>query len=191
MCLVAALERGPGGGRRAARAPAPGCVDYLVGCAAIYPWRLFLELTQEEWERTLGVNLTGSLLCCRAALPAMLAQRFGRIALFSSTIARAGAVNGAHYAASKGGVLGLARSLALEVAEHNIRVNTRSPGLTDTPQPRGHLAEAELSARARHIPLGRIGRVEDMVEACLFLLSDDSSYLTGQDLRVAGGATLL
>lgn len=167
-----------------------GRIDYLVCCAGIYPYRPFLALTPQEFARTLAVNLTGSFLCCRAALGPMLDQRFGRMVLFSSTVARTGAVNSAHYAASKGGVLGLARSLALEVADRNIRINTLSPGLTDTPQPRGHLSEAELQARASKIPLGRIGRVDDMVEACLFLLSDESSFLTGQDLRVNGGATL-
>jgi NAD(P)-dependent dehydrogenase (short-subunit alcohol dehydrogenase family) len=109
---------------------------------------------------------------------------------FSSMLARTGGINSAHYAASKGGVLGLARSLALEVAGENIRVNTISPGLTDTPQPRDHLSEEELYGRGASIPLGRIGKAEDMVEGCLFLLSEDSSYFTGQDLRINGGASL-
>jgi NAD(P)-dependent dehydrogenase (short-subunit alcohol dehydrogenase family) len=167
-----------------------GRIDYLVCCAAVFPASGFLGIKPADWERTLRVNLTGGFLCCRAALRTMRPQQFGRIVLFSSVLARTGGTNGAHYAASKGGVLGLTRSLALEVATEGVRVNSVSPGIADTPQPRGHLTDEQLYARGETIPLGRIGTVEDMVEGCLFLLSEDSSYLTGQDLRVNGGATL-
>jgi NAD(P)-dependent dehydrogenase (short-subunit alcohol dehydrogenase family) len=167
-----------------------GGIDYLLCCAATFLARPFLEIPAADWARTLHVNLTGSFLCCRAALRHMRPRGFGRIVLFSSGLARTGGRNCAAYAASKGGVLGLARSLALEVAQEGIRVNTLSPGISDTPQPRGHMSEAELFGRAATIPLGRIGTVEDMAEACLFLLGEDSSFLTGQDLRVNGGAAL-
>lgn len=167
-----------------------GGIEYLVCCAAVFSARPFLELSQEDWQKTLDINLTGYFLCCRAALRHMRSRKFGRIVLFSSMLARTGGTHCAHYSASKGGVLGLARSLALEVSHENIRVNTISPGVTDTVQPRGHLSEEELQARAARNPLGRIGKVEDMVQACLFLLGDESSYFTGQDIRVNGGATL-
>jgi NAD(P)-dependent dehydrogenase (short-subunit alcohol dehydrogenase family) len=167
-----------------------GKIDYLINCAAVFHAQPFLRLAPGEWLRTHDINLNGSFLCCREAVRHMRPNGFGRIVLFSSMLARTGGVNSAHYAASKGGVLGLARSLALETAGENIRVNTISPGLTDTPQPRDHLTEAELYARGSSVPLGRIGTVEDMVEGCLFLLSEDSSYLTGQDLRINGGASL-
>jgi 2-hydroxycyclohexanecarboxyl-CoA dehydrogenase len=167
-----------------------GRIDYLVCCAAIFARRPFLDLRLEDWRRTLDVNLTGSFLCCRAALRHMKRQGFGRIVLFSSMLARTGSVDGAHYAASKGGILGLARTLALEVAHENIRVNTVSPGLTDSAQPRAFLSDAEIETRRAQIPLGRIGSVHDMVQACLFLLGEESSYLTGQDVRVNGGASL-
>jgi 2-hydroxycyclohexanecarboxyl-CoA dehydrogenase len=168
-----------------------GRIDYLVCCAAIFPSAPFLQVSQTEWERTLRVNLTGAFVCCRAALPMMRSRRSGRIVLFSSTLARTGGVDASAYVASKGGVLGLGRGLALEVAEENITVNVLSPGIIDTPQPRGHLTEDELHAKASQIPMRRIGTVEDVVEACLFLLSDESSYVTGQDLRVNGGSPLL
>lgn len=100
------------------------------------------------------------------------------------------AVAAAHYAATKGGVLGLARSLALETARDNIRVNVVSAGITDTPQPRRNMSEDDMFSRAAAIPLGRIGRAEDMVEAALFLLRDDASFVTGQDIRVNGGRAL-
>jgi NAD(P)-dependent dehydrogenase (short-subunit alcohol dehydrogenase family) len=167
-----------------------GRIDYLICCAAIFHATPFLQLSDDEWKRTLDVNLNGGFLCCREAMRHMRPRRFGRVVLFCSMLARTGGKNSAHYCASKGGVLGLARSLALEVAGENIRVNTISPGLTDTPQPRGHLSEEELYGRGATIPLGRIGRVEDMIEGCLFLLSEDSAYFTGQDLRINGGASL-
>ena len=147
-----------------------GKIDYLICCAAIFHATPFLQLSGDEWQRTLDINLNGGFLCCRKAIRYMLPRRFGRIILFSSMLARTGGKNSAHYSASKGGVLGLARSLALEVAGENIRVNTISPGVTDTPQPRDHLSEEELYGRGASIPLGRIGKVEDMVEGCLFLL---------------------
>jgi NAD(P)-dependent dehydrogenase (short-subunit alcohol dehydrogenase family) len=90
----------------------------------------------------------------------------------------------------QGGILGLARSLAVESAAENIRVNTISPTITDTPLPRAVLSDEVMQSRKAHIPLGRIGDEQDMTEACMFLLSDDSSYMLGQDLRVNGGSTL-
>jgi 2-hydroxycyclohexanecarboxyl-CoA dehydrogenase len=167
-----------------------GRIDYLVCCAGIYRPKPFLELSLEDWQQTLHVNLTGYFLCCRAALRFMRPQKFGRIVMFSSMAARTGGKNVAHYAASKGGVLGLMRSLAVESAAENIRVNTISPVITDTPMPRAVVSEEYLQSRKTHIPLGRIGDVQDMTEACMFLLSSDSSYVLGQDLRVNGGSTL-
>jgi len=167
-----------------------GRIDYLVCCAGIYRPAPFLELALEDWQQTLRINLTGYFLCCRAALRFMRPQKFGRIVLFSSMAARTGGAKIAHYAASKGGILGLARALAIESAAENIRVNTVSPVITDTPMPRAVLTDAEMESRKSRIPLGRIGSVDDMAEACIFLLSDDSSYVIGQDLRVNGGSTL-
>ena len=165
-------------------------IDYLVCCAGIYRPKPFLELSLEDWRQTLQINLTGYFLCCRAALRFMRPQKFGRIVMFSSMIARTGGKNASHYAASKGGILGLMRSLAVESAAENIRVNAVSPVITDTPMPRAVVSDEYIQSRKAHIPLGRIGDVQDMTEACMFLLSDDSSYMLGQDLRVNGGSTL-
>lgn len=169
---------------------AAGKIDYLVCCTGIYRPKPFLELSLEDWRQTLQINLTGYFLCCRAALRFMLPQRFGRIVMFSSMAARTGGANVAHYAASKGGILGLARALAVESAAENIRVNTISPVITDTPMPRAVLSDEAMRSRKSRIPLGRIGDVRDMADACMFLLSEDSSYMLGQDLRVNGGSTL-
>lgn len=167
-----------------------GAIDYLICCAGIYRPQPFLELGLDAWRQTLQVNLTGMFLACRAALKFMTPRQFGRIVLFSSMAARTGGKNVAHYAASKGGILGLSRALAVEAAADNIRVNAISPVLTDTPMPRAVVSDEYMQSRKQHIPLGRIGDVQDMVEAALFLLSDDSSYVIGQDLRVNGGSTL-
>ncbi len=88
-------------------------------------------------------------------------------------------------------MLGLARGMALDVAADNIRVNVISPGVTDTPQPRGHLSQADLDAMAAANPMGRIGEPEDMAETALFLLEDDASFITGQDIRVNGGGMMI
>jgi NAD(P)-dependent dehydrogenase (short-subunit alcohol dehydrogenase family) len=167
-----------------------GAIDYLICCAGIYRPQSFLELSLDAWRQTLQVNLTGMFLACRAALKYMMPRRFGRIVLFSSMAARTGGKKVAHYAASKGGILGLTRALAVEAAGDNIRVNAISPVITDTPMPRAVVSEEYLLSRKEQIPLGRIGAVQDMVEAALFLLSEDSSYMVGQDLRVTGGSTL-
>jgi NAD(P)-dependent dehydrogenase (short-subunit alcohol dehydrogenase family) len=169
---------------------AAGAIEGLLACAAVFEARSFLDLDEDTWDQTFAINLKGTLFAVQAVLPAMRQRKRGAIVLFSSTLARSGAADGAHYAATKGGVLGLARSVALETASEGIRVNVLSPGVTDTPQPRGNMTEQELFSRAAAIPLGRIGQTSDMVEAALFLLSDEASFMTGQDLRVTGGARL-
>ncbi len=163
----------------------------LVNCAAIYKPAPFLELDEADWDAHLGVNLKGTLFASQAVLPGMRARKAGSIVMFSSSIARSGAIHGTAYAATKGGVLGLARGMALDVAADNIRVNVISPGVTDTPQPRGHRSQADLDAMAAANPMGRIGEAEDMAETALFLLEDDASFITGQDIRVNGGGMMI
>ena len=163
----------------------------LITCAAVFRRVPFLQLDEALWDDTFAVNMTGTLLACRAVLPRMRAQKHGSIVLMSSSLARTGTATGGHYAATKGGVLGLGRSLALEYAQEGIRVNIVSPGLTDTAQPRAHAGGIEtMLERGRHIPLGRIGQTDDIVSAIMFLLDDDSSYVTGQDIRVNGGSQI-
>lgn len=163
----------------------------LINCAAIYKPVPFLELEEADWDAHLGINLKGTLLASQSVLPRMRTQKTGAIVMFSSSIARSGARHGAAYAATKGGVLGLARGMALDVASDNIRVNVISPGVTDTPQPRGHRSQADLDVMAAANPMGRIGEPEDMAETALFLLEDDASFITGQDIRVNGGGMMI
>lgn len=164
-----------------------GTIDVLVNNAGIYPSGSIEELTNQSWDRVLGTNLTGSFLCSRAAVPIMLEKQKGRIINLSSSTAFRGAKNGAHYAASKAGIIGFTKALALELAPTGITVNAICPGLTDTAQPRGHMTDEELYSKKDRVPLGRIARPQDMVGPVLFLASDKARHITGQTILVNGG----
>ena len=164
-----------------------GTIDVLVNNAGIYPSTTIEELTNQSWDQVIGTNLTGPFLCSRAAVPIMLEKKKGRIINMSSSTAFRGAKNGAHYAASKAGIIGFTKALALELAPSGITVNAICPGLTDTAQPRGHMTDQELYAKKERVPLGRIAQPEDIVGPVLFLASDKASHITGQTILVNGG----
>jgi NAD(P)-dependent dehydrogenase (short-subunit alcohol dehydrogenase family) len=168
-----------------------GSIDILVNNAGIYPVCSLAEMAEEVWDRVIDTNLGGNFLCSRAVVPYMRSAKAGRIISVSSTIAYKGAKNGAHYAASKGGIIGFVKALARELAPDGITVNAICPGVTDTAQPRGHRSEEELLSQAKNIPLGRIGEAEDMVGPVVFLASDAAAYITGQSLMVTGGGFML
>ena len=164
-----------------------GGVDVLVNNAGVYPRSPFLDLSEREWDYVLDVNLKGSCFCAQAAARAMIAGgRRGSIINLSSSSVR-GQPRGVHYTASKGGVITMTRTMALELAPHGIRVNAIAPGTTDTAQPRGGHTEEELVALARVIPLGRIAQPEDIASVAVFLACEESRHMTGQTLHVNGG----
>ena len=165
-----------------------GGLDILVNNAGVYPRSPFLELSEREWDWVLDVNLKGSCFCAQAAARAMIAggRRRGSIINLSSSSVR-GQPRGVHYTASKGGVITMTRSMALELAAHGIRVNAIAPGTTDTAQPRGGNTEEELAAMAKTIPLGRMAQPEDIASVAVFLAGDESRHMTGQTLHVNGG----
>ena len=165
-----------------------GRVDVLVNNAGIFPTSPVEEMAEEEWDHVIGTNLVGTFLCSRAVVPHLIAQRSGRIISLASGRGLEGAKNGAHYAASKAGIIGLTKALALELAPHGVTANVLCPGVTDTAQPRGHMTEEELYARAATIPLGRIGQPDDLVAPAVFLASDAARFVTGQTVVVNGGA---
>jgi len=167
-----------------------GRVDILVNNAGIFPVSSIEAMREEEWERVIGTNLVGTFLCSKAVVPHFLQQQRGRIISLTSGRAFQGAKNGAHYAASKAGIIGFTKALALEVAADGITVNAICPGVTDTAQPRGHTTEEELYARAGSIPLRRIGQPEDLVGPAVFLASDRARYITGQTVLVNGGGIM-
>lgn len=164
-----------------------GRVDVLVNNAAVYPRARVVEMEDAMFDDTIAVNLRGTFLCCRAVLPGMIAHRSGRIVNISSSAAFAPRPGGAHYAASKAGIVGFSRALALEVASYGITVNVVAPGIVDTAQSRQELDDAAFASLAREIPLGRIGTPEDIVGAVLFFASDLAAWITGQTLAVNGG----
>jgi NAD(P)-dependent dehydrogenase (short-subunit alcohol dehydrogenase family) len=167
-----------------------GPVQILVTSAGIEAFTPVLDIAAELWDRIVAVNLTGTFTCVQAALPDMLAARWGRIVTIASSSAQSGAPNMAHYAASKGGVIGLTKALAVELARSGITVNTIPPSLVDTPMARHAEAAGDfpgVDVVAPMVPLGRAGTPGDIAGACSFLCSDDGSYITGQIIGVNGG----
>ncbi|MCC2096490.1 MAG: SDR family oxidoreductase [Hyphomicrobiales bacterium] len=167
-----------------------GSVAGLSACAGIFRPKPFFDISLQDFDDHFSINLKGVLFSCQAVLPHMIEQKRGSIVLWSSGLGRSPQPGTAQYAATKGGVLGLMRTLALEMAQHNIRVNAISPGIADTPMPHAVMPEGTMEARARANPMGRIGTAQDMANAAMFLLSDEASYTTGQDFRVNGGMNL-
>jgi len=164
-----------------------GKIDILINNAAIRPHKPFIELTLDDWERVRGVVLDGAFYCTHAVIPSMVKNQFGRILFFTGEGAFNGGAQRSHVSAAKMGLIGFARGLASEFAPHNIRVNVVSPGRIDTTRdlswyPSGGMRETS------DIPLGRLGTVDDLAAACLFLVTDDCGFITGQTLHVNGGA---
>lgn len=167
-----------------------GGIDVLVNNAGIFPRVAFLEMKEDQWDAVLDVNLKGSILCAQAAARLMVAGgRAGAIVNVSSGAVR-GKRLGVHYSASKAGLIGATRSMALELAPHGIRVNAVAPGLVDTAQPRFEHDEAALARLAADIPLGRMGDASDIADTILFLAGRDARFVTGQTLFVNGGTYL-
>src|SRR5579864_5855577 len=163
-----------------------GRVDILVNNAAVTRDTLALRMKLEDWEAVLRTNLTGAHLCIQQALGAMLKQRSGRIINLSSVVAQTGNAGQANYVASKAGLIGLTRAIAVEVASRNITVNAVAPGFIATPMTDVLSQEIKDKMKAM-IPLGRFGSDKDIAAAIVFLASDEASYITGQVLEVNGG----
>jgi len=168
-----------------------GPIEVLVTSAAVSGFVPFEEITEDDWSRTIAVNLTGTFNCLQSALPDMVAAAWGRIVTISSAAGQTGSQRQGHYSASKGGVIALTKTVALEYAARGITANTIPPFTVDTPMLRAaqasrHLPSAELLARM--IPANRLGTGDDIGATCAFLCSDAASYITGQVIAVNGGA---
>jgi 2-hydroxycyclohexanecarboxyl-CoA dehydrogenase len=171
-----------------------GPIGIVVTSAGLDAFESFTAITTNNWERVLAVNLTGTFHCLQATVRDMLDARWGRMVTISSSSAQSGAPRMAHYVASKCGVIGLTKALALELAPFGITVNNIPPGMIDTPMLRraeavGDIGKVEKVA-PRMIPVGRAGTPEDIAATCAFLCSDEASFITGQVIGVNGGMVL-
>lgn len=172
-----------------------GPIDVLVNNAGWDVFKPFTKTAPPEWERLIAINLVGALHLHHAVLPGMAARRRGRIVNIASDAARVGSSGEAVYAACKGGLVAFSKTIAREHARHGITVNVVCPGPTDTALFEGYKQgagnpEKLVEAFTRAIPLGRIGRPDDLPGAILFFASDDAAYVTGQVLSVSGGLTM-
>jgi len=166
-----------------------GRIDVLVNNAGIARDQLMLRMKREDWDVVIATNLTSAYSCAQAVLKPMVKQRSGRIINITSVVGQAGNAGQANYAASKAGLIGFTKALALEVASRNITVNAVAPGLIETDMTRA-ISEGAHEAWADRIPLKRLGTPDDVASAVVFLASDEASYITGQVLAVNGGMYL-
>ena len=168
-----------------------GKVDILVNNAGIYAPKPFLELTEEEWDRTVDIDLKGQFLCAQAAAKEMAKNKWGRIiniASIASGQVGAGVLASAHYCAAKGGVTGMTEALALELAPMGIRVNAVGPGAIDTAMTKGAFEDEKAKQGfLMRIPVGRIGKPEDIAGMVVYLASDEADYVNGATIFIDGG----
>lgn len=167
-----------------------GRIDVLFNGAGVLFYGTVLETDEQAWHRVLGINLTGTYLCCRAVLPHMIRQGGGSIINVASTVgAHDACANAVAYVTSKGGVTLFTKAMAIDHAKQGVRVNALVPGATDTPMIRKALSPEALDSLAASHPIGRLGRPEELAKAVLFLASDDASFVTGTAMYVDGGQT--
>ncbi|QKW36950.1 SDR family oxidoreductase [Actinomadura sp. NAK00032] len=163
-------------------------LDILVNAAGIAPPTPFEDITADEWNRVLAVNVHGTFLCCQLALPAMRSRRWGRIVNFSSTAGKTiSTAGGAHYTTAKHGVLGLTRHLAKAYGPDGVTVNAVCPGLIDTPMARSVLPDGTLEQAASTFPIPRVGEPWEVAELVAFLACDRAAYITGAAIDINGG----
>ena len=163
-----------------------GKLDILVNNAGITRDRTLRKLDKQDWDAVLAVNLTGAFNCTRAALEHMRERAYGRIISLSSVVALMGNIGQTNYAASKAGLIGFTKSLAREVARHGITVNCVAPGFVDTEMTQA-IPEKAMGQILAGIPVGRMGKPEEVASAAAFLASDEAAYITGHVLSVNGG----
>jgi 3-oxoacyl-[acyl-carrier protein] reductase len=164
-----------------------GRLDVLVNNAGIAVDGLLLRVKKDDWQHVLDVNLSGAFHCCKAAARHLLKSDSGRIVNLSSVVGEQGNAGQVSYAASKAGLIGLTKTLAREFASRAVTVNCVTPGFIETDMTAAHVQGEARDALVKQIPLGRIGKPEDVAEAVRFLVSEAASYVTGQVVRVNGG----
>ncbi len=166
-----------------------GHIDILINNAGIYPFKPFIEIKEADWDNVFNVNIKSIFYCTSTILPEMIGQKYGRIISISSIVGNVIGFPGlVHYSATKAGIAGFTRSLALEVAQHGINVNAVAPGPIETPGTK--IDEASYNKTRSDVPLGRWGLPKDVANCVVFLSSDESSFITGQCIIIDGGYTI-
>jgi 3-oxoacyl-[acyl-carrier protein] reductase len=168
-----------------------GRIDVLVNNAGFFPIKMFEEMSQEEWRRVIDINLTGTFLVTRAVYGHMADRGEGKILNVTSAAGRIGGAGLVHYSAAKAGIIGFTRALAREAAPLGIQVNAIAPGIVETNTAKSTFPDFALKEYVRNVPLGRLGKDEDLVGLVVFLCSCKSSYITGQVFSVDGGYTMI
>lgn len=166
-----------------------GKLDCLINNAGVTRDNLMLRMKEEDWQLVLDINLKGTFICTQKAFKLMMKQRYGSIINIASVIGIMGNAGQANYAASKGGMIAFTKSCAKEFASRNVRVNAIAPGFIET-EMTATLPPEVRSEYAKVIPLSTMGSPEDVAKLCIFLASEDSSYITGQTIAVDGGLTM-
>jgi 3-oxoacyl-[acyl-carrier protein] reductase len=169
---------------------AMGSLDILVNNAGLTRDGLFLRMKDDDWDKVLAVNLTAGFLLSRAALRGMMKRRHGRIIGITSVVGVTGNAGQGNYAASKAGMIGMSKSLAAEVASRNITVNCIAPGFIETAMT-GELNDKQKEGILASVPMGRLGSVDEIAAAAVFLASSEAGYVTGQTLHVNGGMAMI
>jgi NAD(P)-dependent dehydrogenase (short-subunit alcohol dehydrogenase family) len=165
-----------------------GPPDVVINNAGVFPRVAFLDMKEGDWDHVLDINLKGSFLAAQAGARAMVAAgRAGAIVNISSSAVR-GDARGVHYSASKAGVIGLTRAMALALAPHRIRVNAIAPGTTDTAQPRYGNTEEQLATRVRETPFGRMAEPDEIARVAVFLATEEAAWVSGEVIHVNAAA---
>lgn len=168
-----------------------GRVDALINNAGIFPVKLFEEMTLEDWNAVMAIDLTGMFLATKAVYPILAAQKSGKIINIASIAGRVGGVGFTHYSAAKGGVIGFTKALARECARLNIQVNAIAPGIIETEMAKTNFPAFSLKEQTRATPAGRLGTVDDLHGVLSFLCSPESDFIVGQIIAVDGGYTMI
>lgn len=167
-----------------------GKIDILVNDAGICVVKSLQELSEEDWDKQLDINLKGTFLCTKRVVQEMLNRGKGKIVNIASGLAQVALPNYSAYTASKGGVMSLTRALALELAPKGINVNAVAPGLIATPLQEARIREEGYEKLVEGIPIGRLGRPDDVAQAVLYLASEESDFVVGETIFITGGSTI-
>jgi NAD(P)-dependent dehydrogenase (short-subunit alcohol dehydrogenase family) len=162
-------------------------IGILINNAAIAQEKPFLEISDDDWDNMLAINLKGAVICCQEILPKLIEKKYGRIINIVSIGGQWGGKNQVHYAAAKAGMINFTKSLARLYSSYRITINAVSPGLVRTKMAKKEVISKEGKEKIKDIPIGRIAMPDEIAKVVLFLCSDDSSYITGQTLNVNGG----